>query len=287
MKVDTIYNADCLDCLSNLPDESVNLIVTSPPYADNRKGAYRGVPIDGYVDWFLPISRELYRVLRPDGSFVLNIKERVVNGERATYVIELILEMKKQGWVWTEEYLWHKKNCYPGKWPNRFRDAWERCLHFTKQKDFRMFQYDAMAPAGGRRDERQGRPTAAGVDRNASKNESGADEDAPNWTRRDMAYATNVIHMATECSNVNHSAAFPTPLPAWFMKLFGAKGDIVLDPFMGSGSTAIAAIDLGLHYVGIEIEPKYYKAALSRIKAHRAKAPKVQLEKYFPSINAC
>ena len=284
MKVDEIYNADCLDCLANLPGESINLIVTSPPYADNRKGAYRGVPIDGYVDWFLPISRELYRVLRPDGSFVLNIKERVVNGERATYVIELILEMRKQGWLWTEEYLWHKKNCYPGKWPNRFRDAWERCLHFTKQKDFRMFQNGVMVSVGRGRDERLVRPTIAGMD-NAAKNMSGAGEDASELAGRDMAYTTNVIHMATECSNVNHSAAFPTALPAWFMKLFGTKGDIVLDPFMGSGSTAIAAIELGLHYVGVEVEPRYCKAALSRIKAQKAKTSKVSLENYFASID--
>ena len=236
------------------------------------------------MDWFLPISRELYRVLRPDGSFVLNIKERVVNGERATYVIELILEMRKQGWIWTEEYLWHKKNCYPGKWPNRFRDAWERCLHFTKQKDFRMFQNGVMVSVGRGRDERLVRPTIAGMN-NAAKNMSGTGEDASELAGRNMAYTTNVIHMATECSNVNHSAAFPTALPAWFMKLFGTKGDIVLDPFMGSGSTAIAAIELGLHYVGVEVEPQYCKAALSRIKAHKTKTSKVSLENYFASID--
>lgn len=283
MKVDKIYNGDCLDCLKKLPHESVNLIVTSPPYADNRKGVYHGVSIDKYIEWFLPISRELYRVLRPDGSFVLNIKERVVNGERSTYVIELILEMKKQGWIWTEEYIWHKKNCYPGKWPNRFRDAWERCLHFTKQKHFRMFQDDVMVPMGNWRNKRLGRLSAADMGRDIAKNESGFGKNVSNWVGRDMAYPTNVIHMATECSNVNHSAAFPITLPAWFMKLFSAKDDIVLDPFMGSGTTAIAALELGRHYVGMEIESKYYKEALSRVKHHKAKTQKVLLEEYFPS----
>ena len=285
MKLDKIYNGDCLACLKNLPPESVNLIVTSPPYADNRKGVYRGVPIDRYIEWFLPISHELYKVLRPDGSFVLNIKERTVNGERATYVIELILEMKRQGWLWTEEYIWHKKNCYPGKWPNRFRDAWERCLHFTKQKQFRMFQDDVMVPMGDWRKKRLGRLSEADMGRDIAKNNSGFGKNVSNWVGRDMAYPTNVIHMATECSNVNHSAAFPITLPAWFMKLFSGKGDVVLDPFMGSGSTAIAALELGRHYVGIEIEPRYYKEALSRIKAHKAKPQKVLLEEYFPSAD--
>ena len=283
MKLDIIYNADCLDRLRKIPPESIDLIVTSPPYADNRKGVYRGVSIDKYVEWFIPISQELYRVLRSDGSFVLNIKERTVDGERGTYVIELILEMKKQGWLWTEEYIWHKKNCYPGKWPNRFRDAWERCLHFTKQKRFRMFQDDVMVPMGDWHNKRLGRLSKADMSRNVAKNNSGFGKNVSNWRGRDMAYPSNVIHMATECSNVNHSAAFPITLPAWFMKLFSSKDDIVLDPFMGSGSTAIAAIELGRHYVGMEVEPEYYKESLSRIKSHKAKTQKVLLEEYFPS----
>ena len=100
-------------------------------YADQRQTTYGGIAPDDDVAWFLPIAAELKRVLKPEGSFVLNIKERVVNGERHTYVLELIIALRKQGWFWTEEYMWHKRNSYPGKWPNRFRDAWERCLHFT------------------------------------------------------------------------------------------------------------------------------------------------------------
>jgi DNA modification methylase len=124
MKVTTnILLGDCKDILKKLPDNSVDLIFTSPPYADQRKSTYGGVRPDEYVEWFLPVSRELLRVMKKTGTFVLNIKEKVVGGERSTYVMELIIEMRKQGWRWTEEFIWHKKNCYPGKWPNRFRDA--------------------------------------------------------------------------------------------------------------------------------------------------------------------
>ena len=63
----------------------------------------------------MPIAKQLHRVLKPQGSFILNIKERVVDGERHTYVLELIMEMRKQGWHWIEEYIWHKRNCYLGK----------------------------------------------------------------------------------------------------------------------------------------------------------------------------
>ncbi|MBI4449030.1 site-specific DNA-methyltransferase, partial [Candidatus Woesearchaeota archaeon] len=126
-----ILHGDAKEVIARLPPRCIDFIVTSPPYADKRKKTYGGIPPDEYVDWFLPISSELYRVLKDDGSFVLNIKEGA-NGERQTYILELILALRKQGWLWTEEYIWHKKNCFPGKWPNRFRDAWERCLHFTK-----------------------------------------------------------------------------------------------------------------------------------------------------------
>lgn len=110
-----LFLGDSKIMLKKLPENSVDLIVTSPPYADQRKGTYGGVHPDKYVNWFLPITKELLRVLKPTGTFILNIKEKVMEGERSTYVMELILEMRKQGWLWTEEFIWHKKNCYPGK----------------------------------------------------------------------------------------------------------------------------------------------------------------------------
>lgn len=125
--------------LKKLEENSIDLIFTSPPYADSRKKTYGGIHPNQYVEWFLPISSELLRVLKPTGTFVLNIKEKAVNGERHTYVIELILAMRKQGWLWTEEFVWHKKNSYPGKWPNRFRDSWERLLQFNKSRKFNMY----------------------------------------------------------------------------------------------------------------------------------------------------
>ena len=266
MKLNVIYNDDCLKRLRKIPDQSVDLVMTSPPYADNRKGVYKGVKTEKYVEWFLPISKELFRVLKPRGSFVLNIKERIIDGERGTYVLELILDMRKQGWLWTEEYIWHKKNCYPGKWPNRFRDAWERCLHFTKQKKFKMYQNTVKVPMGSWADNRLKHLSQTDMIRDEASNESGFGKNVSNWLHRDKAYPTNVIHMATECGNVRHSAAFPTTLPSWFIKLFTVKNDIVLDPFMGSGTTAIAAMSLKRSYVGMEIEPEYHAHALKRIQ---------------------
>ena len=218
---------DCRTELARVETGSVDLIFTSPPYANQRASTYGGIKPDDYVEWFLPIAEELRRVLKPDGTFVLNIKERVVNRERHTYVFNLILELRKQGWLWTEEFIWSKTNSYPGKWPNRFRDAWERLLQFNKQREFKM-------------------------------NDPGLD-------------ATNVVEGATECNNRGHSAAFPYWLPARFIDLFTEPGDLVLDPFMGSGTTARAALDKGRRVIGVEIHEPYHRELLKNLETEMRK----------------
>ncbi|MBD2076240.1 site-specific DNA-methyltransferase [Phormidium sp. FACHB-592] len=260
---------DCLDVLLLLPDQSVDLIVTSPPYADQRKNTYGGIHPDQYVEWFLPIAAELKRVLKPTGSFVLNIKERVVNGERHTYVLELILEMRKQGWLWTEEYCWHKRNSYPGKWSNRFRDGWERCLHFNVSKKFAMYQDEVKVPTGDWAKSRLRKLSETDMLRDNSKVGSGFGKNISNWVGRDMAYPDNVLHMATECANKGHSAAYPVELPSWFIKLFTQSGDVVLDPFMGSGTTAVACEKLARSFVGIDVSDEYCELARHRLGSLR------------------
>lgn len=261
-----LYLGDCKDILKDIPDNSVDLIFTSPPYADQRKSTYGGISPDKYVEWFLPITTELLRVLKPTGTFVLNIKEKVVNGERSTYVMELIIEMKKQGWLWTEEFIWHKKNCYPGKWPNRFRDAWERLIQFNKNKSFSMYQEEVMVPMGDWKKSRLKNLSDTDKIRDNSKVGSGFGKNISNWLDRDLAYPTNVLHLATECSNKNHSAAFPEGLPEWFIKLFTKPGDWVLDPFMGSGTTNIVAQKMSRNSIGIEIIPEYFDKVKKEIQ---------------------
>jgi len=261
-----LYLGDCTQVLETLPDDSADLIFTSPPYADQRKQTYGGFHPDDYVAWFLPISEQLLRVLKPTGTFVLNIKEKVVNGERSTYVMELILEMRKQGWFWTEEFIWHKKNCYPGKWPNRFRDSWERLIQFNKSKQFYMNQQAVMVPMGDWSKTRLKNLSETDKVRDESKVGSGFGKNISNWLNREMAYPTNVLHLATECNNKKHSAAFPEGLPEWFIKLFTKEGDTVLDPFMGSGTTNAVAQRMRRNSIGIEIVPEYYDMVKAELK---------------------
>jgi len=95
---------------------------------------------------------------------------------------------------------------------------------------------------------------------------SGFGKNISHWVGREYAYPTNVLHLATECSNTGHSASFPVSLPTWFIKLFTEKGDLVLDPFMGSGTTAIACIKTSRHFIGIEAMEHYTKLALNSIE---------------------
>jgi len=160
--------------------------------------------------------------------------------------------------------MWHKKNSYPGKWPNRFRDSWERLLQFNKQRKFNMYQEEVMVPMGDWAGNRLKNLSETDKIRDTSKVGSGFGKNVSNWLTRDKAYPTNVLHMATECNNKNHSAAFPETLPEWFIKLFTQVGDWVLDPFSGSGTTVQVAQRLQRNAIGIEILAEYHNLAIQK-----------------------
>ena len=102
--------------------------------------------------------------------------------------------------------------------------------------------------------------------RDESRAKSGFGKNVSHWVGREKAYPTNVLHLSTECSNKNHSAAFPNSLPEWFIKLFTKENDVILDPFIGSGTTAIVADKMGRNYIGIDINNEYCKMAKDEIE---------------------
>lgn len=261
-----LFAGDCEEVLAKFPDDCIDLIVTSPPYANQRSHTYGGVSPDKYSKWFLPKSKQLLRVLKPTGTFILNIKERVKNGERLTYVIELILDLKNQGWLWTEEFIWAKTTSMPGWWPNRFRDGWERLLQFNKQKKFEMYQKAVMVPPKESTIKRIENMGDSDLTRRENATQSGFGINVSSFENRKKVYPDNVLRLSPETQNKNHSAVYPLSLPSWFIKLFTKPGGIVLDPFIGSGTTAVAAKQLGRHYVGIDQKSEYIEIAEKRIE---------------------
>ncbi len=253
-----ILIGDCLEVMAKLPDNSIDLVVTSPPYADARAHTYGGVKPAEYVNWFAPRAEQIYRILKPTGSFVLNIKEKAINGERSLYVLDLISHLKKEtGYLWIEEYIWHKTTSMPGKWKYRFRDAWERIIHFAKSKDIKMNQQAVMQPVSDWTQQRLTNMNENDLSRQKSNTNPKTGRRISAWVGRDKVYPSNVLHRAPICHNTGHSAAFPDWLPKFFIELFTDSGDIVLDPFSGSRTTFRVAQSLGRIGVGIEIKAEY------------------------------
>lgn len=258
-----IINNDCRSVLQRLPDSSIDLFMTSPPYADARASTYGGIHLDEYNTWFLPIAAEIFRVLTPSGSFVLNIKERLQNGERHTYVLDLILKMKQEtGWRWTEEFIWHKRNAMPGNYGKHLKDGYERCLHFTKTADYIFNKEAVRIPPTWTKDSKRnpgrqnsGNLSGFGVNRLKMKDDIGQD-----------VLPSNVLHLSGECHNKNHPAVFPIELPVFFIKLLSNEGETVCDPFLGSGTTGVAAVKYGRRFVGIDTSTDYCQTAVRRIR---------------------
>jgi site-specific DNA-methyltransferase (adenine-specific) len=299
-----LYLGDNREEIKAVPDNSVDLIVTSPPYANQRKDTYGGVTEGSYIEWFLVLSEQLLRVLKPTGTFILNIKENTVDKERDTYVIELVLALRKQGWFWTEEFIWIKPNSPPGKWPNRFRDGWEHLYQFNKSQTFYMDQDAVKVPASEayiaqilkikkksqeELDTRRFNSTGSGVNFKPStlinKDRSLvypnnvlkipiSDEEFNEWIRK--MYPDNVLELSVAGSARKHSAVFPETLPEWFIKLFTKEGDTVLEPFAGSGTTLKMAKIWSRKGIGFEIVPEYIKVIKERLKEGKSESSAIK-----------
>lgn len=266
-KCSYIFAMPCPSMLSVMEPDLVDLVMTSPPYAEKRKDTYGGIAADKYVDWFLPISVELLRILKPTGSFVLNIKEGTDRGERQTYVYELALALRKQGWFFVDEFIWNKTNPFPTGNKKRLKDGFERCYHFAKTKKFKFFPNEVRTESTSKWAGDNKRRKNKGAHR--TTNGSGM-----NMSRRivaDLVRPSNVVTMPASSLNIAHPAVFPLGLPEFFIRLMTEPGDTVLDPFMGSGTTALAARKLGRRYEGAELSADYLLLSVSRMSGRDLK----------------
>ncbi|MGO9232063.1 MAG: DNA-methyltransferase, partial [Bryobacteraceae bacterium] len=253
-----------------------NMVFTSPPYATQREydpeSGFTPVPPEAYCDWFRVVTANIAAVLAPDGSYFLNIKPHAEEGERNLYVMDLVLAHKRQwGWRFVDEFCWRKKdNGVPGGWGNRFKNAFEPVFHFCRQAQIKFrpqevghasedcFDYSPHNPKST-----SGSGLLGTGARGAAAGKSGADDS--DGRHDGIARPSNVIEVKTESSQGTHSAPFPRPLVEFFVKAFSDTGNIVFDPFLGSGTSMAAAEVLGRIGYGIEISPAYCDVALRRL----------------------
>lgn len=254
-----------------------NVVITSPPYATQREydpsSGFQPVRPDEYVAWFRDVAANIAAVLAKDGSFFLNIKEHAADGERHLYVKDLVTAHKRQwGWRFVDEFCWRKTdNGVPGGWNNRFKNAWEPIAHFCLQQSIKFrpqavghvsedcFDYSPDNPksrSGSGLLGTGGRGAAAGK----------ADAADGDGRHAGIARPSNVIEARTESGQGSHSAPFPRAIPEFFIKAFSDAGDIVFDPFLGSGTSMAAAHVLGRKGYGCEISPAYCDVILRRIE---------------------
>jgi site-specific DNA-methyltransferase (adenine-specific)/site-specific DNA-methyltransferase (cytosine-N4-specific) len=136
-----------------------------------------------------------------------------------------------------------------------------------------MYQEEVMVPMGDWAKSRLKNLSDTDKIRDNSKVGSGFGKNISNWLTRDKAFPANVLHLATECNNKNHSAAFPEELPEWFIKLFTKEQDVVLDPFMGSGTSIFVANRMKRHSIGIDLMPEYVKMVRQQLKPEKPSIP--------------
>jgi site-specific DNA-methyltransferase (adenine-specific) len=165
----------------------------------------------------------------------------------------LALALRRQGWLFIDEMSWHKTNPFPTGNKNRLKDGFERCYQFAKTKHFKFFP-DAVrtksaskwAGDSERRKNKGAHRTTNGSGMNMSRRVVG-----------ELVRPSNVVTMPSSSLNIGHPAVYPLGLPEFFVRLMTEAGDIVLDPFMGSGTTALAARGLGRRYVGLELSEEH------------------------------
>jgi DNA modification methylase len=264
-----------------------NVVITSPPYATQRQydptSGFEPVTPEKYVAWFRDVAAAIESVLAADGSYFLNIKAHAEEGERHTYVMDLVLAHKRQwGWRFVDEFCWRKTDDgVPGGWSNRFKNAWEPIYHFSRERKIKFRPREVAHWSDDCFDYSPDNPKSTsgsgllGTGPRGAAADKGKNHAAWQTTRRNandlegrhggLARPSNVIEAKTESSQGNHSAPFPRAIPEFFIKAFSDAGDVIFDPFAGSGTTLVAAGLLERSGFGVEISPAYCDVILRRM----------------------
>lgn len=265
MQKDIIYTGSCLNGMQEILDNSVHLIMTSPPYPKGMREYEEdcSAHADHYWDWIAPFFQATKRILHPEGSCVVVIMDKIIDGVMHPYIDELKINVRKMGLFLIDDIIWHKSNALPTvKYSRRPIRTYEHCLWFVKDPELYRWNYDDM-----RKPYAQATLNRYGAVGNIETLHKRAGGQA-NQTWVDVqpnekgAACNNVIYGCRYSGrNPGHPAKFPEYLPEWFIRAMTAPGQIVVDPFAGSGTTLIEAKKLDRHYIGYEIAKTYIERA--------------------------
>lgn len=286
------YLADAREVLRALPSDSINLAITSPPYALHFKKKYGNVNKEDYVEWFLTFASEIFRVLRPDGSFVLNIGGSYNKGEptRSIYHFKLMLALVERiGFSLAQEMFWYNpaKMPMPAQWVTveriRVKDSVEYVWWFSKTSRPKANNRAVLRPYSAdmiRLNKRGVRATTRPSGHNITSSFDGIGAGGsipPNFFEEDdattpddlMRFGNNAANdtytlRCKERGLTIHPARFPATLPSFFVKFLTQENDLVIDPFAGSNTTGAVAEKLQRRWIAMDTFPEYLDASVFR-----------------------
>ena len=269
MELNNLYIGDCLELLKQLSDNSIDLVITSPPYSSMKTYIDNpGIHPDNYVDWFIPICKEICRVIKPTGSFILNINDKVEDGFRHPYVFDLISKLHKETELkMFERLFWNKMKSLPNR--SRFGDRIEYVFWFAKTKDF-YFNIDELRVTYSNKSiQRMKTP----LKKRYARTEGDSNIEYKDWNPNEKgALPSTLINISSEAKKIsdNHIAVYPVELVKYLISGSTKESDLVLDPFIGSGTTGIACKSLKRNWIGFDLQEEYVKFALKRIEEYGA-----------------
>jgi site-specific DNA-methyltransferase (adenine-specific) len=265
-----LFIGDCLPILRTIPDNSLDLVITSPPYDGQPKyGNGEKYDRDWYQGFFLDVTAELLKKLKPHGSFVLNYRSKRHGDERGTLQYELVFWLREQGYLFCEDFVWGKPSPPPGRFHRFLKDAVEYCFQFAKTPRWQFFPEQCLTPARWDAKDRERRKRLA-------HNYVRVNEPSGQGRKRvqagpDMVRPSTLLRLEPEFSPnpTLHPARFPVSLPTFFIRLLTQPGQMVFDPFGGTGTTGVAAENLERRWILSEVNPDYAATLPDRITKGR------------------
>jgi len=281
MELNKIYFGDSLELLDGIEDNSVDLVITSPPYADT---IFYGDDVENktlleYPEWFAEIGKKIKRILKPSGSFILNINDRVEKKERSLYAMKTVIALKEiSGLKFHDTYIWAKQSGLPTGNKKRLNDKFEYIFHFVKNTDLNKCNMDIVRePYAKNTIGRIYRPDGTikevgindGVDSKGNiKNKSKKLNLNPlgKIPTNVFTFQTAGVLRGENYYGSKHPAAFHPDLPKWFITWLTDENDVVLDPFIGSGTVAEVCVEMNRNYIGMELNKNYEDIIKKRIE---------------------